>query len=194
MKRGEDGLHGHPLSYAHAHSLPYAHGHPLPYAHGYPLPYAHALCQFLDFRFHPLKILNDFSHQSSLNLFESLFHRLLISSFDLASPNRFNVAANFSANPSLSFASRKGRPAELEVHRLPEAYGVGCPKGQKTATGRRPPALCCGRATPETAVRPFQGLPARRAQKGMETLESPWGPLAVRPGRLRPGLRSGSSH
>ena len=38
-------------------------------------------------------------------------------------------------------------------------YGKGYPRGKKTATGRPP----CGRATPQTAFRPFGGGPARRA-------------------------------
>jgi hypothetical protein len=40
-------------------------------------------------------------------------------------------------------------------------YGVGYPRGKKTAGGRP----LCGRATPQTAVRPFGGWPARRAYK-----------------------------
>jgi hypothetical protein len=41
-------------------------------------------------------------------------------------------------------------------------YGVGYPRGKKTAAGRLP----TGRAIPQTAVRPFGGWPARRAYKG----------------------------
>jgi hypothetical protein len=41
-------------------------------------------------------------------------------------------------------------------------YGVGYPRGKKMAAGRPP----CRRATPQTAVRPFGGWPARRAYKG----------------------------
>jgi hypothetical protein len=44
----------------------------------------------------------------------------------------------------------------------PGPYGKGCPRGKKTAAGRPP----CGRATLQTAVRPFGGWPARRAYKG----------------------------
>jgi hypothetical protein len=43
--------------------------------------------------------------------------------------------------------------------RIASAYGVGFTRGKKTAAGR----LHGGRATPETAERPFQGWPARRA-------------------------------
>jgi hypothetical protein len=44
----------------------------------------------------------------------------------------------------------------------PGLYGKGYPRGKKTAAGRPP----CGRATPQTAIRPFGGWPARRAYKG----------------------------
>jgi hypothetical protein len=48
----------------------------------------------------------------------------------------------------------------IAVH--PGPYGVGYPRGKKTAAGRPP----CGRATPQTALRPFGGWPAHRAYKG----------------------------
>jgi hypothetical protein len=42
-------------------------------------------------------------------------------------------------------------------------YGKGYPRGKKTAAGCPP----CGRATPQTAVRPFGGgLPAGRIRVG----------------------------
>jgi hypothetical protein len=60
---------------------------------------------------------------------------------------------------------------------------VGCPKGQKTATGCPPFRW----ATPEIAIRPFQGWPARRALKGRawralgKAYWSPWRLFAIRP-------------
>jgi hypothetical protein len=39
------------------------------------------------------------------------------------------------------------------------AYGVGCPKGEKMTTGHP----LYGQATPETAIRPFQGWPTHMA-------------------------------
>jgi hypothetical protein len=69
-----------------------------------------------------------------------------------------------------SFVSRQkcisdeGRRLATRSHRFEmadtnsEAYGVDCPGG---GGGRRPPQA--GWAIPETAIRLFQGLPARRA-------------------------------
>jgi hypothetical protein len=42
-----------------------------------------------------------------------------------------------------------------------DPYGKGYPRGKMMAAGRPP----CGRATPQTALRPFGGWPARRAYK-----------------------------